>query len=385
MSMPELVPPTGRVHWVGTGLSTGSGLRILADQGARVVLWGRTEQRAEQCAARLSLAGRAEVRAFDPSSLAAALEAGDVVVSMLPAPEHPALLRPCLDAAAHFACSSYVSDDIRSMAPAAAAVGVVVLTEAGLDPGIDHLLAHELVRQAKASIGEHNLASATFTSYCGGIPAVANEFRYRFSWAPRSVLTALGAPARYIEHGAERVVARPWEATRPHTLGQERFEVYPNRDSIPFVERYDIPTAWRLEDFVRGTLRLEGWHDAWAPVFDVLRHGDTDRIGTLADELGRRYPTTDSDRDRVVLSVSLDVRGDGGTRWSGKYLLDTIADATESAMARCVSTTLACGVSDILAGATAPGLHCATAHPDAVRRWLAFLGEHGITSEFRSP
>lgn len=378
--MPELIPPTGRVHWIGTGLSTGSGLRILADRAEGVLLWGRTEPRAGACAARLGLDGRVDLRAFTPDTLAAGLRAGDVVVSMLPAPEHPAVLRACLDAAAHFACTSYVSDELASLARAAAGAGTVVLTEAGLDPGIDHLFAHQLVRQARAAVGEHTPATVAFTSYCGGIPAVANEFRYRFSWAPRSVLTALLSPARYIENGEQRTVDRPWEATRPHTLAGEKFEAYPNRDSVPFVTQYEIPQAWRPDEFIRGTLRLDGWRDAWAPVFAVLREGDADRVTALAEDLGRRYPTTQDDRDRVILSVALTVRPDGGQPWSGSYLLDTTGDVQESAMARCVSVPLACAVADILASATTPGLHRAASDPTTVSRWLTFLDAHGIHS-----
>lgn len=381
--MSEPVTSTGHVYWIGTGLSTGGGLRILCRLASRTVLWGRTQRRAEDCLTRLGLSGRVGMRKFDLRSLTAELTAGDIVVSMLPATEHASLLRLCLDRGAHFACSSYVSREISSMATSAARAGIVVLTEAGLDPGIDHLLAHELIGRARAAIGEHSAASATFTSYCGGIPAVANEFRYRFSWAPRGVLTALCAQARYIDQGVEQVVTRPWDATRGHVLGGEKFEVYPNRDSIPFVVRYDIPASWRLETFVRGTLRLDGWRDAWAPVFTELQESNGERISALADELALRYPTTESDRDRVVLSVALSVRGDDGAAWSGEYVLDTVGDETDSAMARCVSTTLACGVGDILAGRTTPGLHCATEDGDAVRRWLSFLSEHGVVCEFR--
>ena len=47
----------------------------------------------------------------------------------------------------------------------------------------------------------------------------------------------------------------------------ESFEVYPNRDSLPFMEDYRFDPAWKVRDFVRGTIRLNGWADAWAPVF----------------------------------------------------------------------------------------------------------------------
>ena len=381
--MSELVAPSGRVHWIGTGLSTGSGLGIVCDVATRTVLWGRTERRAQECLARLGLTGRAATRAYDVPALEAEVSTGDIVVSMLPATEHAGLLRLCLAHGAHFACSSYVSAEISSMAGAAAEAGLVALTEAGLDPGIDHLLAHELVRRARAAIGDEAAASAAFTSYCGSLPAVPNEFRYRFSWAPRGVLNALRTPARYIEQGTEQVATRPWEATRDHVIDGEKFEVYPNRDSIPFIETYGFPDAWRRDTFLRGTLRLDGWLDAWAPVFAELRAGDDERVGALADSLAARYPTTESDHDRVVLSVALSVRADNGAAWSGEYVLDVVGNEHERATTRCVSTGLACGLWDMLAGRTAPGLHQATDEPTAVQRWLTFLAEHDISCEFR--
>jgi hypothetical protein len=380
--MAEALASSGTVHWIGTGLSTGSGLRALAEQVPRVVMWGRSTERAERRLASLGLSGRIPVRAYDIPALAAELKAGDVVVSMLPASEHPKLLRLCIEHGAHFACSSYVSEPILAEVPAAEEAGVAVLTEVGLDPGIDHLFADLLVANARAAIGD-TAATAEFTSYCGGIPAEPNEFRYRFSWAPRGVLTALCAPARYIEGGEPKVVDFPWEATRPLVLDGETFEVYPNRDSLPYVDQYAVPSGWRLVTFVRGTLRLDGWRRAWADVFTELRTGDVERIAALADELAARYPTTEADRDRVVLAVALAVRRDDGATWSGEYLLDAVGDGAESAMARCVSLPLAFGVTEILAGRVRAGLRQAAQGADGAQRWLAFLSGNGVAYRFR--
>ncbi|MBM7770677.1 saccharopine dehydrogenase-like NADP-dependent oxidoreductase [Actinokineospora baliensis] len=362
------------VHWVGTGLSTGSGVRVLADT-TDVVLYGRTEAKAAACVERLGLTGKVTPRALDSLEP----DRGDVVVSMLPATEHVRLLKLCLANGSHYANTSYVSDEIAGYAEAARDAGIVVLTEAGLDPGIDHLLAHDLVARADVA----GPATATFTSYCGGIPAVPNEFRYRFSWAPRGVLTALLSPARYIDGGETTVAERPWEATTGYELRGERFEAYPNRDSLPFVEQYHLPSRWRLDRFVRGTLRLDGWLDAWAPVFAELRDPDADRITALAADLAARYPTTESDRDRVVLAVALWVDGDDGTRWSGEYVLDVVGDEHDSAMARLVSTPLAIGIGEVLSGAMTPGLHRAAESAEASRRWLTALRGHGIVAEYR--
>lgn len=224
----------------------------------------------------------------------------------------------------------------------------------------------------------------SLTSYCGGIPAVPNDFRYRFSWAPTGVLNALRSPARYIEAGAETTAPRPWEATRPHVVDGEPFEVYPNRDSVPFVEQYGLPPAWKPQTFVRGTLRLDGWLDAWQPVFADLRRGDDRRITELARELAARYPTTDADRDRVVLAVTLEVRDGSGRTWSGRYLLDMEGDAEESAMALCVSRTLGLGVRWILGGDVPPGLNRAAETAERSEEWLTELAREGVDFTLRT-
>lgn len=380
--MPSRVPASGVVHWVGTGLSTGGGVRVLTEIAPTVVLWGRTAAKAAACVDRLGLAGRVQPRGLLDTALDSATAPGDVVVSMLPATEHLRLLRLCLDRGAHFANTSYVSDEIAELGGAARHAGIVALTEAGLDPGIDHLFAHDLIAKARAAVGVQP-ATATFTSYCGGLPAVPNGFRYRFSWAPRGVLTALLSPARYIDGGAEKIAERPWEAISTHVLRGEQFEVYPNRDSIPFMAQYRIPETWTLETFVRGTLRLDGWRKAWTPVFAELRQGEPDQITALATELAERYPATKSDRDRVVLAVALAVCAVNGAAWSGSYVLDLVGDDTDSAMARCVSTSLAAGAAEILSDRMPAGLHRAAAGAEASRRWLQFLRDKGITAEFR--
>lgn len=370
--MSERVAASGTVHWVGAGLSTGSGLGLLCERAERVTLWARTLDKAARRRDELELTGRASVGVV--AELAASLGPGDVVVSMLPATEHAALLELCRTHEAHFACSSYTSDEMAAAAPRA---GLVVLTEAGLDPGIDHLMAHDLIGRAVEAVGD-GPAVVSFTSYCGGVPAVANDFRYRFSWAPRGVLSALCSPARVIDGGQVRDIRWPWEATAPHDVDGERFEAYPNRDSTPFVGQYRLPAGWRPETFVRGTLRLDGWRAAWAPVFDVLHAGDPDRIDALAADLVARYPMGPDDRDRVVLVVALDVHGARGARWRGRYHLDVTGTAVESAMARTVSVPLAYAVTGVLDGTTPAGLHRTLPDPAGAATFLDHLRGHGL-------
>lgn len=378
--MSERVAASGVVHWVGAGLSTGSGLNVLSERAEKVTLWARTLEKAARRRDELALTDQVGVGAV--SDLAASLGPGDVVVSMLPATEHSALIDLCQARDAHFACSSYTTEEM--VAASARRTDLVLLTEAGLDPGIDHLMAHDLIDRARAAVGD-GPASVTFTSYCGGVPAVPNDFRYRFSWAPRGVLSALCSPARLIDDGRVREVRWPWEATAPYDVDGERFEAYPNRDSTPFVGQYDLPAGWRPRTFVRGTLRLDGWRAAWAPVFDVLQAGDPARIDALAAELISRYPMGPDDRDRVVLVVELGVVGESGARWHGRYHLDVTGSPSQSAMARTVSLPLAHAVAGVLDGATPVGLHRTLPDPAGAAAFLRDLRGQGVDCVLTAP
>lgn len=59
----------------------------------------------------------------------------DVVLSLLPASLHPRVARACLAAGRHLVTSSYVSTEMAAMDAEARARGLVLLNEAGLDPG----------------------------------------------------------------------------------------------------------------------------------------------------------------------------------------------------------------------------------------------------------
>jgi hypothetical protein len=254
------------IHWCGTGLSSIPGLRRLIEAGHPVTVWNRTVEKARAEVGDLTQ----DVRAFSMDALAAALKPGDIAVSMLPADQHVGIAKLCLEKGANFCSSSYIAPEMRDLDGAFREKGLVSVNEVGLDPGIDHLMAHDLVARYRASKAYHNDNVLSFTSYCGGVPKVANAFRYKFSWAPAGVLKALRSPSRSLRHFTELRVARPWDAISRYDapLPQpESFEVYPNRDSYPFMDEYRFEKHWKVKDFVRGTIRLNGWADAWAPIF----------------------------------------------------------------------------------------------------------------------
>ena len=254
-----------RIHWCGTGLSSRPGLRRLLEAGHPMSVWNLPVEAAYEAVGDIT----DDIHTMDPGMLEAALQPGDIVISMLPAAMHDALAAHCVDAGVNFISSSYLSPAMRDLDGAARDKGVVVLGEVGLDPGIDHLMAHDLVAAYRASSAYDAANVISFTSYCGGVPKQANAFRYKFSWSPLGVLKALLAPARSIRDYVELEVAHPWDAVTDYTAPlphPEKFEVYPNRDSLPFIADYRFDPAWKIRNFTRGTLRLNGWTDAWADI-----------------------------------------------------------------------------------------------------------------------
>jgi saccharopine dehydrogenase-like NADP-dependent oxidoreductase len=361
------------LHWCGTGLSSPPGLRALLQAGHQVVVWNRTVEKAREVVGDLTQ----DIRAFSPDALAAAVQPRDVVISMLPADQHVALAKMCLERGAHFASSSYISPEMRALDGDFAARGLISVNEVGLDPGIDHLMAHDLVARYRGSAAYHPENILSFTSYCGGVPKIPNAFRYKFSWAPLGVLKALRSPSRSLRDFAVRDVARPWDAISAYhaPLPQpESFEVYPNRDSFPFIADYRFDPAWRLRNFVRGTLRLQGWAQAWAPVFAEIETlqgpaGDA-RLAEMAAQFLAQNAYAPGEPDRVVLFVALQAQRAGLDVYHETWALDAWGDARGSAMARLVSMPVSFAVTSLLAGEIAPGVHAAPHQRHLLDAWL---------------
>ena len=135
------------IHWCGTGLSAIPGLRALIEEGLDVKVWNRTASKAQEAVGDLT----DNIAAYDIAVLGDELSAGDVVVSMLPGDHHVPLAKCAIANRAHFVSSSYIAPEMRDLDKAAKDAGVCLVNEIGLDPGIDHLMAHKLVELYRAS------------------------------------------------------------------------------------------------------------------------------------------------------------------------------------------------------------------------------------------
>ena len=316
----------------------------------------------------------AVAHAFDLDALTAATSPGDIVVSMLPGDWHVPLARMCLAKGAHFVSSSYISPEMRALDDAARDKGLRFVNEVGLDPGIDHLMAHKLVADYRASAAYAPDNEISFISYCGGVPKITNAFRYKFSWAPAGVLKALRSPSRSIRNFSELNVTKPWDAITRYDAPlptPESFEVYPNRDSLPFIQDYDFAPEWPVRDFVRGTLRLNGWADAWANIFAEVGTASDARIQEIADQLLAENAYDEGEPDRVVLCVGFKAAKNGKTVWHKTYVMDAWGDARGTAMARLVSIPVSLAIESVLNREIPAGVSAAPSDPRLVTRWLA--------------
>ncbi|MFY9239457.1 MAG: saccharopine dehydrogenase family protein [Roseovarius sp.] len=358
------------IHWCGTGLSAIPGLRRLIEAGYEVSVWNRTTQKAEDAVGDLTQA----IFAFDMDALGAVVQPGDIVVSMLPGDWHVPLAEMCLTKGAHFVSSSYIAPEMRALHARAEAAGLSFVNEIGLDPGIDHLMAHALMADFRSS---GVMGDLSFISYCGGIPKHPNPFRYKFSWSPLGVLKALRSPSRSIRNFKELNVARPWDAISSYTAplrNPESFEVYPNRDSLPFIKEYGFDSGWRVKEFVRGTLRLNGWAEAWKDVFAEVETlegaaGDA-RLKEMSDAFWAEHAYAEGEPDRVVMCVSLKVEAGGGTVWHKTYVMDAWGDKKGTAMARLVSIPLSLAIESVARGEMPAGVSAAPSDLALVARYL---------------
>ncbi len=210
-------------------------------------------------------AGHLTLVPFDinqPANLAELVEAADVVISMLPAAFHLPVARTCVRQRRPLVTASYVSPEIAALDESARNAGIPLLMECGLDPGLDHLSAMQILDRLRAE----GATVTSFKSYCGGLVAPesdTNPWHYKFTWNPRNVVVAGQATAKYLQGGAYRYVPYQQLFKRTETIsvpGYGEFEGYPNRDSLSYRAPYgldEIPTI------LRGTLRRPGYAQAW--------------------------------------------------------------------------------------------------------------------------
>jgi saccharopine dehydrogenase (NADP+, L-glutamate forming) len=243
---------------LGAGFVTRPTAEILGNSGVKVTVACRTLERAQNLAKGIKNATAISLDVNDEAALDAEVAKVDVVISLIPYTFHAQVIKSAIRKKKNVVTTSYVSPAMMELDAAAKEAGITVMNEIGLDPGIDHLSAVLTIDEVHKAGGK----VLSFLSYCGGLPAPEdsdNPLGYKFSWSSRGVLLALRNSAKFYKDGkVVEVSSEDLMATaKPYYIYPGyAFVAYPNRDSTPYRERYNIPEA---QTIIRGTLRYQGF------------------------------------------------------------------------------------------------------------------------------
>jgi saccharopine dehydrogenase-like NADP-dependent oxidoreductase len=272
-----------RVLILGAGLVAKPIIEFLLSEGYIVTVASPMKERADEMINHHNNGKSVFWSMDDPSLLEKLVSEHDIAVSLLPYTFHAAVAKVCLKFRKPLVTTSYVQPGIQTLDAEAKNAGIILLNEIGLDPGIDHMSAMKIIDHIHKNSGKVD----EFWSICGALPApeaAGNPFGYKFSWSPKGVILASRNSAQYLRNGKQ--VSVP-----PADLFKERFamefpgigpmEVYPNRDSVSYIDIYGIPEARTV---YRGTFRFKGWCEALDFMKSINLLDDT-----VADYSGKTY------------------------------------------------------------------------------------------------
>lgn len=190
------------------------------------------------------------------------LSSADIVISMLPAFLHIVVAKDCIRLKKDLVTASYVSKELKAMEKDVKDAGLVFMNEIGLDPGIDHMSAMQVIDR----IRENGAKLTSFKSFTGGLVAPefdSNPWRYKFTWNPRNVVLAGQGVSQFKSDEQYKYIPYHKLFTRTEeleVLDYGNFEAYANRDSLSYRSIYGIEG---IPTILRGTLRRPGYCRAW--------------------------------------------------------------------------------------------------------------------------
>jgi len=376
------------------------------------------------------------VNIIDPSERAALIQKSTVVVSMLPATLHYLVAEDCIKFEKSLFTASYVDDQLLSLQNVVVQKGLLFLSEMGLDPGIDHMSAMQLIDKIKGFGGK----ITGFKSHCGGIIAPesdTNPWHYKISWNPRNVILAGKAGAIYLEDGLTKqqnytqLFVDNNQVTIPK-IGALAY--YPNRNSLCYIDTYSLQgvdnfvrTTLRYPDFCKGwnaliqlgftdetkwqikpALTLEEWFLALStnPTFKrklevfmedeiiasqlnylsltenvILPDYVNSNASLLQWRLEQKWTLNSNDKDLVVMMHEIDYTLDGKQFNAQSSMIIKGIDGSHTAMAKTVGYPLAMGVCAFLNGEISlQGIHLPI-HPEIYTPILENLAKEGIIFE----
>ena len=223
---------------------------------------------------------------FNAASRVEAIKNADIVVSMLPARFHIEVAKDCITYKKNMVTASYVSEEMQALDADAKTNNLIFMNEIGVDPGLDHMSAMQVINRIRDKGGKMIL----FESFTGGLVAPESDnnlWNYKFTWNPRNVVVAgQGGAAKFLQENQFKYIPYNRLFRRTEFLdveGYGRFEGYANRDSLKYQEVYGLD---HVKTLYRGTIRRVGFSRAWN-VFVQL--GMTDDSYTIDDSINMSY------------------------------------------------------------------------------------------------
>jgi len=252
---------------IGAGKSSSSLIRYLLEKSVKeniqVIVGDITKEIALDKTKNHKNSKAIALNVFDEENRQSTIKNADIVVSMLPARFHLEVAKDCLKFGKNLVTPSYISPEMQELNEEVLAKNLVFMNEIGVDPGIDHMSAMQVIDRIREKGGKMLL----FESFTGGLVAPESDdnlWNYKFTWNPRNVVVAgQGAAAKFIQEGTYKYIPYKKLFRRTEILkidGHGKFEAYANRDSLKYRHIYGLDDVLTL---YRGTLRRVGFSRAW--------------------------------------------------------------------------------------------------------------------------
>ncbi|MBV9986675.1 MAG: saccharopine dehydrogenase NADP-binding domain-containing protein [Chitinophagaceae bacterium] len=370
-----------------------------------------------------------EVSVEDEAARRKLVKTADAVISLLPPALHFEVAQDCVHYKKHLLTASYVDANMAGLAKEVNKLDVLFLCEMGLDPGIDHMSAMQLIHRIHRKGGR----IGSFVSHCGGLVAPEsddNPWHYKISWNPKNVVLAGKSGAVYRENGTVKTLKyeQLFSVCEEVEIGGiGRLAYYPNRDSLSYIPVYGLEEA---ATFVRTTLRhpefCKGWNtivelgltdekntyqtDSMSVGAFLKAHFDKHKIPLSLDKgplqkqfkflglnddtlinkheccsadvlqwiIEKKWALKEADRDMIVMLHEIGYELEGKQHTTRSQLVVKGEDSAHTAMAATVGLPLGIAATLLLDGKIKErGLHIPTV-PGIYNPVLKMLGERGV-------
>ncbi len=250
-----------KVLVLGAGMVVQPLVDFLLENNIKVTVASRTLSKAEKAINHHPFGKAIRWTIDDMASLEEMVKDHDLIVSLLPYQHHVKVAKLCIKHKTNMLTTSYVSEEMKALDEAAQKAGILILNEIGVDPGYDHMTAMRIIDK----VHERGGKVEEFYSLCGALAApkaLDNPLKYKFSWSPKGVVMAGNNDACFLRNGevaqipTEDLFKNPLKIDFP---GVGPMEVYPNRNSLTYIDIYQIP---EVQTLYRGTFRYQDWCEA---------------------------------------------------------------------------------------------------------------------------